>query len=161
MKKNKEWLSVYNSQILSNLLLKSGHMHLWVYHLLLLSQMTCTMIQLIEFIFPIDIFNILVFKRRIYECFMAMDQSKKFFSFVCRTHTHMVYLSLNSFIQLFLPGFPAAKLMCSYIYLLCMYTIIKFLTKSAIIFFLPFFNSKFSSPCRNKHWSKCSLNTYV
>ena len=74
---------------------------------------------------------------------------KSFFSFLCRTH--MVYLSLNSFIQLFLPGFPAAKLICSYIYLLCMYTIsIKFLTKSAIIFFLPFFNSKFSSPCRNK-----------
>ena len=106
---------------------------------------------------------------------------KVFFSFLCRTHTHMVYLSLNSFIQLFLPGFPAAKLICSYIYLLCMYTIIKFLTKSAIIFFLPFFNSKFSryysilllylffytgsvsyrNPCRNKHWSKCSLNTYI
>ena len=65
--------------------------------------------------------------------------SQKSFFLLYVAHTHMVYLSLNSFIQLFLPGFPAAKLICSYIYLLCMYTIIKFLTKSAIIFFFTFF----------------------
>ena len=77
--------------------------------------------------------------------FHGYGSVKKVFFLLYVAHTHMVYLSLNSFIQLFLPGFPAAKLICSYIYLLCMYTIIKFLTKSAIIFFLPFLNSKYSS----------------
>ena len=58
--------------------------------------------------------------------------SQKSFSFVCRTHIY-IYISQSQLSFNFFSGFPARLIVIS-IY----YNIIKFLTNSAVIFFLPY-----------------------